>query len=327
MTPKRILVAALAVLTFTVTGTAAAAPPENTARPAISGAAREGTTLTASRGAWANSPTSFAYTWQRCASDGTGCGAIAGATKEAYTPILADVGRKIRVVVTAANADGHDIAPSEPTDVVASKNGPKNTVRPGIDGDTTVGGELSATNGSWTPAPSSYGYQWQRCDTDGASCLNVPGATGQTYGVRAIDEGNRMRVLVTARTQGGDRATVSSAATDVVTSDTPPPPVANKPPTIRFVALTRIGARMYARFTVCDDGTGKVTVVQRDQKAHVASFARRFAVRIEASCGSFTRSWVPAKRFRTAGTYTATLRAIDKSQRPSRLVSKSLRRR
>jgi len=136
----------------------------------------------------------------------------------------------------------------------------------------------------------------------------------------------RMRALVTARTQAGDRATATSAASDIVVSDTPPPPVANKPPTIQFLALVRIGARMYARFRVCDDGIGKVTVVQRDQKAHVVSFARRFAVRTEASCGAFTRSWVPAHRFRTAGKYTATLRAIDKSQRPSRLVSKSLRR-
>ena len=65
------LVAALAVLTLTLTGTAAAAPPENTTRPTLNGAAREGTTLTASRGTWANSPTSYAYTWQRCATDGT----------------------------------------------------------------------------------------------------------------------------------------------------------------------------------------------------------------------------------------------------------------
>jgi len=327
MTLKRFLVTGLAVLTLTVTGTAAAAAPENTARPTISGAAREGAALTASRGTWANNPTSYAYAWQRCASDGTACSGIAGASKETYTPVVGDVGRTLRVLVTAVNADGRDLAPSEPTEVVASKNGPKNTARPVIDGDTTVGGELTATNGSWTPAPSSYTYQWQRCDTAGTGCLNVPGATGQTYGVRAVDEGNRMRVLVTARTQAADRATVPSGASDVIVSDTPPPPVANKPPTIRFVALTRIGARVYARFTVCDDGTGKVTVVQRDQKAHVVSFARRFAVRIQASCGSFTRSWVPAKRFRTAGRYTATLRAIDKSERPSRLVSKSLTRR
>ena len=327
MTLKRILVAALAVLLFSVTGTAAAAPPENTTRPVVTGAAREGTTLTASRGTWANTPTSYAYTWQRCATDGTGCGVISGATKESYTLVAADVAHTVRVLVTAVNADGRDVAPSEPTEIVASKNGPKSTARPEISGDTTVGGELTASNGSWTPAPSSYGYQWQRCDTDGTNCLNVAGANGQSYGIRAVDEGMRMRVLVIARTQSDDRAGALSVPSGIIVSDTPPPPVANKPPTIRFVALTRIGARVYARFTVCDDGTGKVTVVQRDQKARVASYARRFAVRIQASCGSFTRSWVPGKRFRTAGTYTATLRAIDKSQRTSRVVHKSLHRR
>jgi hypothetical protein len=326
MTAKRIVVAGLAVLVFSVTGTAAAAPPENTARPALTGAAREGSALTASRGAWANAPTSYAYTWQRCATDGTGCVVIAGAAKETYTLAAADVAHTVRVLVTAVNADGRDVAPSEPTDVIASKNGPKSTVRPEISGDTTVGGELTASNGSWTPAPSSYAYQWQRCDTDGTNCLNVTGANGRTYGVRAVDEGMRMRALVIARTQSGDRAAAVSVPSGIVASDTPPPPLANKPPTIQFLALVRIGARMYARFRVCDDGVGKVTVVQRDQKAHVASFARRFAVRTAASCGAFTRSWVPAKRFRTAGTYTATLRAIDKSQRSSRVVHKSLHR-
>jgi hypothetical protein len=236
------------------------------------------------------------------------------------------VARTVRVLVTAVNADGKDVAPSEPTEVVASKNGPKVTARPEISGDTTVGGELSASTGSWTPAAASYAYQWQRCDTDGTNCLNVSGANGQSYGVRAVDEGMRMRVLVIARTQSGDRAGAFSVPSGIIESNSPPPPAANKAPTIRFLSLVRIGARMYARFRVCDDGFGKVTVVERDQKAHVQSFARRFAVRTAASCGAFTRSWVPAKRFRTAGTYTATLRAIDKSGRPSRVVHKSLHR-
>src|SRR4051794_19371743 len=154
MNARQLLGGALALMTFAaVPGTAAAAAPENTARPTLSGAAREGTTLTASRGSWANSPTSYAYAWQRCASDGaTGCTVIPGASKEIYTLVSADVGRTVRVLVTAVNADGRDIASSAPTDVVASKNGPQNTARPGITGDATTGGELSATNGSWSPA-------------------------------------------------------------------------------------------------------------------------------------------------------------------------------
>jgi ribosomal protein L20 len=189
----------------------------------------------------------------------------------------------VRVLVAAVNADGHDFAPSAATNVVDSKNGSKNTARPAVSGDATVGGELSVSNGSWTPAPASYGYQWQRCDTDGTNCLNVAGANGQTYGVRVVDVGNLMRAIVVARTQAGDRAYVTSGYTDVVQTDQPPVQ-SNKPPTIRFLGLTRVGARMYARFRICDDGTGKVTIVERDIKARVAAYTRKFAVRINAAC-------------------------------------------
>ena len=320
---KRLIIGMLAVAALVVVGAAAAAAPENTAPPTISGAAREGTALTASHGTWTNDPTSYAYIWQRCASDATGCSAITGATKTTYTLAAADVGRTVRVLVTAVNADGHDLAPSAATNIVDSKNGPKNTARPAVSGDATVGGELSVSNGSWTPAPASYGYQWRRCDTDGTNCLNVAGANGQTYGVRVIDVGNLMRAIVVARTQAGDRAYVTSGYSDVVQTDQPPVQ-SNKPPTIRFLGLTRVGARVYARFRICDDGTGKVTIVERDIKARVAAYTRRFAVRINAACGAFSRSWVPAKRFRTSGRYVVRLQAIDSTRHISKPVTRSI---
>ena len=89
---KRMIIGMLAVAALVMVGAAAAAAPENTAPPTISGAAREGTALTASHGTWANNPTSYAYTWQRCASDATGCAAIPAASKTTYTLAAADVG-------------------------------------------------------------------------------------------------------------------------------------------------------------------------------------------------------------------------------------------
>ena len=109
---------------------------------------RRGSTLTASTGTWANSPTSFAYQWQRCASDGTGCGDVSGATDKTYTPTSGDVSHTIRVVVTATNADGKASASSDPTAVVGSKDGPANTVKPTVTGTAIVGEQLRVGNGT-----------------------------------------------------------------------------------------------------------------------------------------------------------------------------------
>ena len=70
-------------------------------------------------------------------------------------------------------------------------------------GDTTVGQELTADTGTWTNNPTTYAYQWRRCDTSPFQCLDVNGATGKTYGVREADIGFRMDVVVTARTGRG----------------------------------------------------------------------------------------------------------------------------
>jgi hypothetical protein len=90
------------------------------------------------------------------------------------------------------------------------------------------------------------------------------------------------------------------------------------------MSLRRLGARVYARFVVCDDRTGRVSVIERDNKAGALSARRRFAVTLRSACGSFSRSWVPAARFRGHGRFVVSFRAVDTSGSLSRPVSRSL---
>jgi hypothetical protein len=173
MTPKRhtirllVLVAVvLSALAATAPG-ALAAPPVNETPPTISGTAAEGQTLTASNGTWSNNPTAFQYQWQRCRADGAGCVAVPGAIERTYLLTQADVGHRMRVRVLAVNADGATPARSGPTAAVTATNAPQNTARPSVSGEARVGRQLTADPGTWTGSPTSFAYQWQRCDIDG----------------------------------------------------------------------------------------------------------------------------------------------------------------
>ena len=323
-----VLAAATAAVMGALSGPAVGsslAIPDNLAQPNISGTPVEGATLTASSGLWANSPTSYTYKWQRCGTDGTACSRdVQTGLSRRYTLTRADVGHAIRVVVTAANSDGRsDPAPSDATDVVSSKTGPKNTAAPTISGTATEGQDLTVSSGSWTPGTGvSYSYQWQHCDAADSNCLNIVGAHGSSYTVSSTDVGLKLRVLVQAKSSSGSTY-VYTDSTDYVQSDTPAPTV-NQAPRLTFVSLVRIGRRVYARFRVCDDSLGRVTIIERDTKAGALAYTRRFSVSTYASCGTASRSWTPAPRFRTRGRMTVTLEAMDKSGKSSATRSKSV---
>jgi hypothetical protein len=93
----------------------AAARPENTSPPTISGTPTEGTTLAGGNGSWTHGPTSYAYAWYRCDRNGNTCGAIGGARSSTYRLTSADVGNTLRLRVTAGNSEGSSSATSVPT--------------------------------------------------------------------------------------------------------------------------------------------------------------------------------------------------------------------
>ncbi len=93
--------------------------PENTVPPTVTNTApKVGTYDTVLNGSWTNSPTKYAYQWQRCNSSGKECLNIAGGTAKSYLVAEADGGHTLVARVTASNASGEGVAFSAPTSVV-----------------------------------------------------------------------------------------------------------------------------------------------------------------------------------------------------------------
>jgi hypothetical protein len=227
------LTALVAATAFSAAGSAAQqAAPTNTTEPRILGTARIGATLTANRGIWTGDPSSYRYQWVRCSesggrSDGSNCPAIRGATDQQYDVTASDAGRRLRVRVTATNADGSATAASNATSQIkAAPSAPGNTRPPTISGNAVVGATLTASPGQWTQQPS-FRYQWHRCDENGASCAAISGATEQTYVLKAVDQGNTLRVRVEATSSGATTAAVSVPTAVVRPATAPPSPVVN----------------------------------------------------------------------------------------------------
>ena len=82
-----------------------------------------------------------------------------------------------------------------------------NTVLPAISGTTKQGSTLSASQGTWTNSPTSYGYQWQDCSSNG--CANISNATGLTYTLQSSDVLHTVDVVVTASNAAGSASAVS----------------------------------------------------------------------------------------------------------------------
>jgi hypothetical protein len=221
-----------ATSTSAKSATVTAAPPSNTALPAVTGApVQDGQVLSADPGTWTGTPAiTYAYQWKRCPS--TSCTSIAGATLPDYALTPADVGAAIQLLVTARNSAGSATATALKT-VPVTPVSPAVATAPQISGATVDGETLTVTTGSWTGTPALVlARQWLRCDALGATCLPIPGATGTSYVLTGEDVDATVRVRVTATNAAGS-ATATTAATAGVA---PVPPFATAVPVITGTA-------------------------------------------------------------------------------------------
>src|SRR5581483_2144271 len=153
------------------------AAPSNTVAPTISGTAQDGQTLTvASNGTWTSPDVlTYSFQWQRSSDGGSTWSNISGATSSTYALTSTDVGKKLRVVVTATDQESQTgTANSSASASVANPAAPSNTVAPTISGTAQDGQSLTvASNGTWTsPDVLTYTFQWQRSSDGGSTWLD-----------------------------------------------------------------------------------------------------------------------------------------------------------
>jgi uncharacterized repeat protein (TIGR01451 family) len=93
-----------------------------------------------------------------------------------------------------------------------TNDGPVPSVTPA---DPGVGDVVTASPGGWSGAPGiTFAYQWLRCD--GGTCVDIAGASAQTYEVIAADLGKTLRVRVTATNPDGAANVLSPETSGVV---------------------------------------------------------------------------------------------------------------
>lgn len=236
------------------------------------GAPKRGETMTATSGLWTGywavgaAPVALTHTWQRCPADGNAAGCVdiaaplptpiapAGAStcpgpaggaapptaspcgSASVLPLTdADLGSRIRVVVTASNGGGNAqlITPMSAVvlgpPIIPQVNGqPNPELLPEITGAAQHGLTLVASTGSWSAFPMeglTYSYEWLRCSGAGVdSCSAIGGATTDVYAVSGADVGSTLRVRVTAKNGVlPDGVALSQPTTTVTTPPGGPP--------------------------------------------------------------------------------------------------------
>ncbi|MEU5888330.1 Tat pathway signal protein [Streptomyces sp. NPDC047461] len=189
-------------------GTFTVAPrPElrNTATPKVTGTAKAGAKVTAEPGSWSAVPSSYTYQWK---ADGT---PIPGATGKSFTLPASVVGKKLTVTVTAVKDGWQSGTATSAAVTVAKGDAPKASKVPVISGTAKVGKTLKTSKGTWSPAPTSYAYQWY------ANGKVISGATKSSLVLKSAQKGKKITVKVIAhRTGHKDGSAVSKATKAVV---------------------------------------------------------------------------------------------------------------
>ncbi|WP_127543913.1 hypothetical protein [Actinoplanes sp. OR16] len=125
------------------------------AKPSVTGKAAVGLTVRATTGTFNPKPASVRYQWT---ANGV---AIKGATGSSYKIPASLRGKRIAVIVTARASGYTDTAVTSAAVTVGYGAAPKATKKPKVTGTVKAGKTVKASVGTWSPAATSYKYEWR----------------------------------------------------------------------------------------------------------------------------------------------------------------------
>ena len=168
----------------------------------------QGSVLKVVPGTWSPVPESFSYQWARCTRAGRVCAPIKGETAETHAVGAGDLGRALVAIVQARSGTTSQAVFSVATGAVVAGAedvaGPLSSAPPLIAVVVQQGRQLTGAVGSWSGSGAiTYAYQWYRCNTAGAHCTSVHGATSRTYTLVAKDVGKTLGFTVRATDKTG----------------------------------------------------------------------------------------------------------------------------
>jgi thermitase len=209
--------------------------------------------------------------WQRCNSSGANCTYLT--SRGTYTVQSADAGYAIKLLFSVQNSLG-SVPVTVVTQLVAGSStivAPVNLSLPTISGTAQDGQTLNVSTGAWTGSPTSYAYQWVRCDTAGTNCMSISAAASSSYLVQTVDAGSMLAAIVTAFNGSGSTA-VASAPTAIVASA--PAPLPGPSPTSQTVTFTgSLNPKNTSRTFGISAGAGAATAQLSFSKCNTLSIA------------------------------------------------------
>lgn len=245
------------------------AEPQFNGAPQISGSLLVGQTLTGSYNI-TNATSSVTLSWMSYKTIER-LEPIERSTSSQYTLTSDDADRYIEFIVTATNNAGTTVRSSAMSSQVLDDTVPlpQFTVGATIAGQPKVGFTLTA---NYTAVDAtSVTFQWQS-STDNITFGNISGATSQTYTLTAGEQGDYVRVVVTATNASGSVSSTSAATGQVAAADAELPAPAGAPPGAIPLNAANLASRTLSDGAVLLNGSGAYYYLVGDMTFTGAAF-------------------------------------------------------